>query len=65
MRFDDIKWKTKLCPVGRKCWCRTIITLSGDEVIGGGFLDKEFAEYIVKIHNHYVEKFYIGKIIKT
>ena len=51
MQHDNIKWKVKPCFVSEKCWCRTIVTITGHEVVGGGRIDKEFAKYVVKLHN--------------
>lgn len=69
----EVKWKTTRC--GQEdCWCLGIepvekITDDNGEQIyiaGGGFLPKEYAEYIVKIHNEKIDKkrFYATKKIK-
>lgn len=59
-----IKWKVETCHQGESCWCRTINTITPiffkhkeewDEeeyyVVGSGELNKEMAEYFVKLHN--------------
>ncbi len=52
-------WKVNECSTGAECWCRIITTeepiyTNDDEqlnITGWGSISKEFAEYIVKIHN--------------
>jgi len=55
MRFDDIKWKVEPCGVGKKCWCRTIVTVNNEDVIDAGRIDNDFAKYVVKLHNQYIK----------
>lgn len=56
------KWKVGTCHQGEQCWCRTIepiepiIYKDGDiegsyYIVGSGELNKETAEYFVKLHN--------------
>lgn len=68
----QVEWKTTLCHVGKECWCRCIepkkkIKYKEDEndedfrefyLIGDGSVNKELANYIVKLHN---EKLKMGK----
>ena len=54
MRFDDIKWESKPCRVGNSCWCRMLFTVTGEEVLHEGAIDKELAEYIVSLHNSHL-----------
>ena len=51
MRFGNTKWEVRECHVGKACWCRMIFTAKDEEVIHEGAIDKEFAEYIVSLHN--------------
>ena len=62
-----IKWETQTCGQGEECWCRTInpvepILFKDGEteneyyIIGSGELNKETAEYFVKLHNQNLEK---------
>ena len=46
-----IKWKTKMCHVGSKCWCRLIVSENGYIIIGDGRLSKEEAAYFIRLHN--------------
>lgn len=54
-----VKWKTTTCTQGEKCWCRAILPeeeildKDGNEIIivHDGAISKEYAEYIVKLHN--------------
>lgn len=57
------KWVIDTCSQGEDCWCRTIKTdppihfLDGDSVeeyhvVGMASLDRQMAEYIVKLHNN-------------
>jgi hypothetical protein len=45
------KWVVKYCHVGRRCWCRIIETVDGDEVIDDGCIDAEMAGYLVGLQN--------------
>lgn len=55
----QVPWKTSQCIQGEKCWCRIIepvdrIIYDGDEevyIAGSGAIPKEYAEYIVDLHN--------------
>lgn len=54
-----VRWKTSTCSAGEKCWCRIIepeepIMFDGDEelyIAGSGSMPREYAEYIVELHN--------------
>lgn len=54
------EWKSSVCSQGEECWCRIIEPLNkieydnGEEIyiVGSGSISKEFAEYIVKLHNN-------------
>jgi hypothetical protein len=54
-----VEWKTDVCTVGEDCWCRTIVPKdpiivdNEDEfyIIGSGSVPKEYAEYLVTLHN--------------
>lgn len=64
-----VKWKTSLCHQGETCWCRIIepekVILFDDffetgkeeefTIIDSGSINKEFAEYIVDLHNKSLE----------
>jgi hypothetical protein len=62
-----VKWQIGTCPQGEECWCRTIKPIEpilyedgGDAeyyVVGMAEMNKETAEYFVKLHN---EKTYGG-----
>ena len=52
---EDFKWKMGTCPVGAKCWCRSILTLSGKEVIPGACICKADARMMVRIHNEWLK----------
>jgi len=55
----SVRWKTRTCSEGEKCWCRMIvpeIPIPNDEdltvfIAGSGAIEKDFAEHIVLIHN--------------
>ncbi|KKM80715.1 hypothetical protein LCGC14_1337060 [marine sediment metagenome] len=57
------KWKISTCHEGAKCWCRIISTVdatSKDEgfencIVPSGSIYKEYAQYIVKIHNEWLK----------
>lgn len=59
------EWKSSVCSQGEKCWCRIIEPLNkieynnGEEIyiVGDGAISKEFAEYIVKLHNDNLIKY--------
>lgn len=66
-KLFSVKWKVGYCSQGEKCWCRTIepvekITYmhNGEEeemeIAGAGEVGAKIAEYIVKLHNLYIEK---------
>jgi hypothetical protein len=66
------KWKVSTCSSGEGCWCRIVepeekieytIMHSDDDsrtdefyFIGSGSVDKDLAEYIVKLHNENIIK---------
>lgn len=66
-KLFKVRWKTEPCFTGEDCWCRMIIPeetipythtyTTGEEVeeniyiVGAGAIDKEIAEYFVKLHN--------------
>jgi hypothetical protein len=61
-----VKWQIGTCSQGEECWCRTIspeepITFKSGEIeeeyyiIGSGEINKETAEYIVKLHNQTIK----------
>lgn len=53
MEHDNKKWTVRQCENGNDdCWCRCIFTEDGHEVISQGSIDKEFAEYVVDLHNN-------------
>jgi len=54
MRYETVEWESRLCPVGEKCWCRMLFTVTGEEVMFEGAIDKELAEYIVCLHNNHL-----------
>lgn len=52
------RWKVIPCHTGEVCWCRCIVTedyQDGDSddkyIVGDAAMDKETAEYFVKLHN--------------
>lgn len=57
--IKDVEWKVGPCFSGEDCWCRiivpveNIITSDGEieEVVGPASINKDIAEYIVKLHN--------------
>lgn len=64
----NVRWKVETCFSGEDCWCRTVvpekpITFKYKDreyeeefqIISDGSIDKETAEYIVKIHNERIE----------
>lgn len=54
------RWAVGTCHLGEKCWCRIIDTEDPndeDYVIGAAALNKEVAEYIVKLHNAYLDEY--------
>lgn len=64
-----VKWKVETCFSGENCWCRVVvpekpITFKEQEreheeefqIISDGSINKETAEYIVKIHNERIEE---------
>jgi hypothetical protein len=64
----NVRWKVETCFSGEKCWCRIVvpenpISFKEEErkneeefqIISDGAVDKETAEYIVKIHNERIE----------
>jgi len=69
-----IPWKLETCNVGEKCWCRIILptekilykntvgdTERVDEfeyIIPDGSIDKETAEYFLKLHNNLLQREY-------
>ena len=61
-----VKWEIGTCSQGEECWCRTInpvepiLYKDGDieneyYIIGSGELNKETAEYLVKLHNQNIK----------
>lgn len=61
-----VKWKVTTCNSGEKCWCRMIdfeeeikyknnLILEDLYVVNSGSLPKEYAEYLVKLHNQKIE----------
>ena len=54
-----VKWKVSLCNEGKSCWCRIIEPMEdikhddndGIYITKSGSINKEHAEYIVKLHN--------------
>lgn len=73
-----VKWKTSTCPSGDACWCRVIEPVEkiedkdGNEIyiVGAGSILKEYANYIVDLHNNsidlaplreFVEKFMLSQ----
>ena len=66
----SVPWKTDICHSGENCWCRIIrptetpeyIRKSNgephvlDSIIDYGSVDKETAEYIVNLHNSFLDK---------
>lgn len=59
MNKFEVPWKIVTCREGEECWCRAIKPeipiLNEDEqeifIISTGEIEKELAEYIVRIHN--------------
>jgi len=62
MRFDETKWELRICPVGNHCWCRMIFTVTGEEVLHEGAIDRELAEYIVSLHNRNLTRHSSGRL---
>ena len=63
----NVKWKTSECSAGPDCWCRIIepeepIIYKDREILeslyiaGSGCMPKEFAVYIVRLHNMQIVK---------
>ena len=62
-----VKWKAGVCNSGEICWCRTIEPIDPifflDEledkvpyyIVRGGEMDKNLAEYFVKLHNEKIK----------
>ena len=62
-----VKWKLGVCTQGEICWCRTIEPITpifffdtdgGKEpyyIVQSGEMDKNLAEYFVKLHNEKIE----------
>jgi hypothetical protein len=59
----SVLWEVKTCPQGPKCWCRSIQPkepiqykfenhLEDVFIAESGFLQREYAEYIVELHNN-------------
>ena len=60
MNIEDYLWRAVTCPEGEKCWCRRIIAIKNKrgrqpEFVSAGWLHREQAELIVKIHNEWLE----------
>ena len=62
-------WKIGICHTGEQCWCRTILPVEPINyieintdfeqeyyIIGDASVNKELAEYIVKLHNERLER---------
>ena len=68
-RSFSVRWKIVTCSQGEKCWCRAIkceklIMYQEDEsededeyfVVRYGEMNKDHAEYFVKLHNDRINK---------
>lgn len=70
----NVPWVLKPCFVGEKCWCRIILPVEKilykdkienketinefEYIIPDGSIDKETAEYFIKLHNSYLKDLY-------
>jgi len=61
---NTVKWKVITCSAGKDCWCRMIVPkdkLFDDNnneiyIVNSGFMCKEHAKHIVKLHNKNLKK---------
>jgi hypothetical protein len=69
-----VPWKLETCNVGESCWCRIIVPIEPikylnkigntervdeiDYIIPDGSIDKETAEYFLKLHNNLLQREY-------
>ena len=60
MSIENYYWRTAVCSEGEKCWCRRIVAIKNKrgrhpEFIRAGWMPREQAELMVKIHNEWLE----------